>query len=113
MITETYRGRKLRVTKGSEWGTVDATVNGEYALAAACGSDQARAIQQLRATIDFIDQEPVNGDRWAAKWYAPGTYTLCRLDHPVALEGECQHAVCVRQREERAASKAERRGRAE
>jgi hypothetical protein len=100
MITETYKGRKLRVKKGREWGTVDATVNGEYAPTASCGSDQAKGVQQLRDMIDWIDEKPVDGSRWGAEWYAPGTYTLCESGHPVALDGQCQHPFCIKQREE-------------
>jgi hypothetical protein len=53
-----------------------------------------------RAWIDVIDQDPiVDGDRWAAHWYAPGTYRLCEEGlHPVALEGECRHVTCVARR---------------
>jgi hypothetical protein len=96
MLTETYRGRRLRVRKGREWGTVDVTVNGIFAFVGGVGSDQSKAMQALRATVDFIDREPVNGDRWGAEWYAPGTFTLCEVGHPVAIDGECQHSTCIR-----------------
>ena len=98
MLTETYRGRKLRVRKGREWGTLDATVNGVATLTLT-GCDEAAVLTQLRADIDWIDREPVNGDRWGAEWYAPGTYTLCVKGlHPVALDGECEHFTCKRER---------------
>jgi hypothetical protein len=41
-----------------------------------------------------VDREPVNGGRWSAHWYAPGTYTLCGEGHPVALGGRCRHPYC-------------------
>ncbi len=99
MLSETYKGRKLRVRKGREWGTVDATVNGSYAAISGAGrGDQGKALAQLRAQIDFIDREPVNGDRWGAEWYAPGMFTLCESGHPVAINGECEHFTCKQDR---------------
>ena len=74
MLTETYKGRKIRVKRGREWGTVAATVNGAHAATSNCYGDQAKAVEQIRAQIDFVDLEPVNGERWGAEWYAPGTY---------------------------------------
>ena len=98
MITQTYKGRKLCVRKGREWRTVYATVNGAFAATAGDGGDQGKALGYLRTQIDFIDREPVNGDRWGAEWYAPGTFTLCKNGHPVAIDGECQHFTCIRAR---------------
>ena len=63
------------------------------------GTDQGKAMAQLRAQIDFIDREPVNGNRWGATWYAPGTFTLCESGHPVALGGQCEHFTCRREQE--------------
>jgi hypothetical protein len=97
MITETYKGRKIRVKKGPEWGSVDATVNGVFAATAGCYGDQAKAVAQIRTQIDHIDLEPVNGERWGAEWYAPGTYELCeRASHPMVIGGPCQHQTCRR-----------------
>ena len=98
MITETYRGRKLKVKKGREWGTLVGTVNGTPATWPT-SRDETAAIQNMRSQIDYIDREPVDGNRWGAEWYAPGTYTMCDEGiHPVALGGQCQHFTCKRDR---------------
>ena len=98
MLTETYKGRKLKVKKGREWGTLVGTVNGTPATWP-IGSDEAKCLADLRTWIDYIDREPVNGERWGAHWYAPGTYTMCGEGiHPVALGGECRHPYCMRER---------------
>lgn len=100
MLTETYKGRRLRAQRGQQWGTLAVKVNGQL-VATLTSRDEAAALAQLRRDIDWIDQEPVNGDRWAAYWYAPGTYQLCPEGlHPVALGGLCQHFTCRRRREE-------------
>lgn len=101
MKTETYRGRKLKVRVGrkNDFGKVFVTVNGVTWTEA--GHDEDKALASQRGTIDLIDRDPViDGDRWAAHWYAPGTYRLCETGiHPVALDGECRHFTCVRKRE--------------
>ena len=96
MLGETYKGRRLRVKRGREWGVLDATVNG-CSAGSRTSCDEAAVMRDLRNWVDLIDQEPVNGDRWGAEWYAPGTYAMCGEGlHPVALGGECQHFTCVR-----------------
>lgn len=96
MIRETYRGRKLTVRKGREWGTALVTCNGEP-VAWPVTSDLGAALAPIRAQIDAIDREPVNGERWPACWYAPGTYELCPEGlHPQERGGQCQHFTCRR-----------------
>lgn len=97
MITKDYKGRKIKVRKGREWGTAEATVNGVSVHAGPDGTDQEKCVRQIEATIDHIDREPVNGDRWPAHWYAFGTYTLCESGHPVALGSRCKHSWCRQQ----------------
>jgi hypothetical protein len=98
MLSETYRGRKLKVKKGREWGTLVGTVNGTP-VTWPMSRDEAACLAQIKAQIDWIDQEPVNGARWGAEWYAPGTYTMCGEGiHPVALDGECRHPYCEAKR---------------
>lgn len=101
MLTETYKGRKLKVKKGREWGTLTGFVNGTPVTWPA-GRDESAVLEQLKRDVDHIDREPVDGGRWGAEWYAPGTYTICERTgiHPVALGGECQHFTCIREREE-------------
>lgn len=99
MITETYRGRKLKARKGSDWGTVLVTCNGELAWSAT-DRDLQRALGNAKALIDSVDAEPVNGDRWGAHWYAPGTYEMCPEGiHPQEVGGQCQHFTCVARRQ--------------
>jgi hypothetical protein len=99
MIRETYRGRKLtaRAGKGSDWGRILLTVNGE-ALYAPVGRDERAALGTVKAQVDFIDRDPsVDGDRWAACWYAPGTYEMCPGGlHPQDIGGPCRHSSCAR-----------------
>lgn len=93
MKRETYKGRKLQTTKGTEYGYSRAKING-VDLGHHLGNEEA-AMQWMKNTIDFIDREDVNGGRWAAHWYVPGTYELCENDHPKTIGGECLHSYCV------------------
>jgi hypothetical protein len=98
MITETYRGRKIKARKGREWGTILLTCNGED-IGSRDGTDLSKAVASVKAWIDFIDLKPVNGDRWSAHWYAPGTYEMCPEGiHPQEIGGQCQHSSCVAKR---------------
>jgi hypothetical protein len=99
VIRETYKGRVLLVTKGRERGTLVCTVNG-YTLDRPAGRDEGRAMASLRSWIDLVDRdEVVDGGRWAAEMYAPGTYQLCPEGHPVAIGGLCRHSYCTARRE--------------
>ncbi len=96
MSREVYKGRKLLVRKGRDWGQMVGYVNGVPVTWPITRDDEV-AMQNMRSQIDFIDREPVNGDRWGAEWYAPGTYKMCDEGiHPVTLDGECQHFTCIR-----------------
>jgi hypothetical protein len=99
MITETYEGRKLTARRGREWGTTAVAVNGQT-VASALSTDLRGALAGVRETISLIDREPfINGDRWAAHWYAPGTYEMCPRElHPMDIGGQCRHSTCVRER---------------
>jgi len=104
VITDVHKGRTIKVTKGREPGTLRVTVNGIPVACSRISSDQQAALEDAKNTIDFIDRDPVvDGDRWNACWYAPGTYELCPEGHPVALAGKCRHSYCVT-REERGLS---------
>lgn len=103
MAAETYKGRKITVRPFGnrfEGRGFDVTVNGQPSGLRYRTDDEA--LTQAKRWIDHVDSEPVNGDRWPAYWYAPGTYTLCEDGHPVALDGECVHAYCARRRVESA-----------
>ncbi|MCY0926275.1 hypothetical protein OTB20_08650 [Streptomyces sp. H27-H1] len=96
MKTETYKGRTLKTTKGREYGYVQHSVNG-VSLGRHLGNEES-ALDYMRRSIDFIDQEPVNGDRWAAEWYAPGTFEMCDEGHAKEIGKACRHSWCVEQR---------------
>lgn len=99
MIRETYKGRAIRITKGTgrgEFGGLNAAVNGQP-IPFGNGTSQQQALEQLRRDIDRIDREPVNGDRWPGYWYAPGTYEVCDLGHPKTIGGRCRHRSCCQE----------------
>jgi hypothetical protein len=101
--SDVYKGRNLRVRRvRGGFGRLAVTVNGETWTTT--GSDVEKELDLLRSRIDFIDRDPaVDGDRWDACWYAPGTYRMCDEGlHPVALDGECRHFTCVEKRGEMA-----------
>ena len=97
MITETYKGRKIKVSKGREWGTLRVLVN-SVDTGSRTGTDERAPLADVRATIDLIDQDPMpDGSRWGAEWYAPGTFELCAEGtHPMAIGGPCRHPYCER-----------------
>lgn len=95
MLRETYKGRKLKVTRGGEGrlGTVG-SINGQP-MPARYGVPEDQVLEQLRHDIDFVDQAPVDGGRWGAYMYAPGTYELCGKGlHPKAIGEPCRHQSC-------------------
>lgn len=97
MLSETYKGRKLRVRKGRECGLVG-EINGQP-MPTRYGVPEQEIVGQLRRDIDLVDAAPVDGNRWGAYMYAPGSFTLCESGHPVALGGQCQHFTCRRNQE--------------
>lgn len=100
MIRETYKGRKLtaRKGKGSEWGTVVITCNSEV-VSRPTTLDLEGALKSVRATIDYVDQSPVDGGRWGAYLYAPGTFEMCPEGlHPQVIGGPCTHPTCAAKR---------------
>lgn len=93
MIRETYKGRKIRVVKGSNYGMsrifINDVNNGEW-----MGSQEDVAASWKR-TIDDVDTRPFEG-RWAECLYAPGTYELNEHGHVVAPNGGiCSCEYCV------------------
>lgn len=103
MKTETYAGRKIsiRALKGDHWGYMTSTING-HQVTRQFGSDEAKALDQMKATIDqidlFIADEGIDGGRWEAKWLAPGTFELGTCGHPRDIGGVCRHGWCVKHR---------------
>lgn len=98
MITETYKGRKIKVSKNRDRGCLHVLVNGELTASPLGYSQQTidAALASTRATIDYIDQDPVpDGGAWGAHWYAPGTYEMCGDGtHPMVIGGPCRHPYC-------------------
>jgi len=107
VLTETYKGRKLKVARGREWGTLTGSVNGTP-VSWPISRDEAAVLADLRNQVDWIDREPVDGARWGAEWYAPGAYAICERSgiHPVALGGQCRHPYCIKAAREEAGSQA-------
>ena len=95
MIRETYKGRKLKVVKDGGTGGLVGAINGQP-MPARYGVPEQEVIEQLRRDIDFVDQDPVvDGGRWDAYMYAPGTYELCEQGlHPKAIGEQCRHKSC-------------------
>lgn len=97
MKTETYRGSKIRVKSGKTAGTygkLTATVNGEH-FPTVESFDETKALIEIRKTLDYVYASPVDGDRWPASYYAPGTYEICDAGiHPREANGQCTHSTC-------------------
>ncbi|MFF1417569.1 hypothetical protein [Streptomyces sp. NPDC058280] len=92
MKIETYKGRKLKTVKGTEYGYVRHFMNG-VDLGKHLG-DEESALNYMRNTIDFIDRDEIDGDRWSAEWYVPGTVEKCESGHAKALDKPCRHFTC-------------------
>jgi hypothetical protein len=57
--------------------------------------DESEAIVEIKRTLDYVHSAPVDGDRWPASYYAPGTYELCDIGiHPRAIGEKCTHFGC-------------------
>lgn len=70
--TETYKGRKLKVKKGKEWGTLEAWVGGGFAMGATGSTPESmdRLMDTLRLTVDFADRkELVCPGSYDAHWF--------------------------------------------
>jgi hypothetical protein len=94
MIRETYKGRRLKVVKNRDTGGLAGSING-HLMPARYGVPEQEVIEQFHRDIDFVDQAPVDGGRWGAYMYAPGTYELCEKGlHPKAIGEPCLHKSC-------------------
>lgn len=120
MLRETHAGRKItaRDLKGLNWGYCTITVNGED-WGRRTGT-AAEAVRLLAIEFDAIDAwttaHGIDGDRWDAKYFPPGTFELCPEGHPRDIGGLCVHSWCVRERErdvEAAAARVAARARTE
>lgn len=95
-MTETYRGSRIKVRsgRGASWGQMVATVNGEP-FPVVERMSEAKAISEIERLLDHVYSAPIDGDRWPASYYAPGTYELCPVGiHPQEIGGQCTHATC-------------------
>jgi hypothetical protein len=99
MIRETYKGRKLTARSEKSRGIVVVTCGGEPVDWPATRDLQA-ALDSMKPTIDLVDQDPsVDGNRWGAYLYAPGTYEMCPEGiHPQDIGGQCRHFTCEAKR---------------
>jgi hypothetical protein len=96
VITETYKGRKIKVAKGREYGYSRVTLNG-VSLGDYLGT-QEKALASVEGTVDHADEVGLGSGRYGAEWYTSGTYELCRNGHAMPVGGECGHEYCVRRR---------------
>nr|WSW58446.1 hypothetical protein OG513_07555 [Streptomyces sp. NBC_00998] len=98
MKTETYKGRKLKVVKGTgrDWGRTRQYVNGVDQ--GAWQGDEDAALRQLRGDVDFAESVGPGSGRCAPEWFAPGTFELCEEGHAKEIGGLCGHHWCVEQR---------------
>jgi hypothetical protein len=96
MRTETHSGCKIKVRagRGATWGQMSATVNGQpFPVVEKFNED--KAISEIKRTLDHVHSAPIDGDRWPASYYAPGTYELCDEGiHPREIGGTCTHSTC-------------------
>jgi hypothetical protein len=73
-----------------------ATLNGKSCPVAE-RSSEAAAIVEIERMIDHVNSTRVDGDRWPANFYIPGTYEMCPEGiHPQELGGTCTHSTCLR-----------------
>lgn len=95
MIRETYKGRKLKAVegKGSEYGYTRVTIGKSYTLKYMGKAEKALA--SVRGTIDHADEVGAGSARYAAEWYAPGTFELCDNGHTREIGGLCRHSYCA------------------
>ena len=64
MSTETYRGVRLKVRKGSKWGHLAHYVNGQP-WGEWEGSDEAAALASMHGYVDLAIEEPARmADYW-------------------------------------------------
>ena len=92
MITETYKGRKIKVVKGRDWGHSRVLLNGVDRGSFA--ETQQAALASIKGAIDHADRVGVSSGRYPAEFYAPGTYELCEHGHAMPVGGPCAHSSC-------------------
>ena len=96
MITDTFNGCKIKVKagRGQHWGEMFAFVNGER-FSVSERRDEAEAVAEIKRVLAPIHAEPIDGDRWAAHCYPPGSYEMCDEGlHPREIGGQCTHVTC-------------------
>lgn len=96
MKTATHNGCriKVRMSRDKFGPRPVATVNGEPFPANGLTEDEL--IDDIVSSLAYVHADPINGDRWPAHYYPPGTYELCDNDHPREIGGTCRHSYCVR-----------------
>jgi hypothetical protein len=71
MTTETYRGVRLKVTKGKEWGYLAHFVNG-VPWGNWIGRDEGAALKSMHGYVDSAIERPdAYADYWQAGYRAP------------------------------------------
>jgi hypothetical protein len=104
MKTETYAGRKIsaRLLKGGmDFGRIEIKLNG-VVFRRPLGFDEDKAIGDLKRELAQVDEwtagHGVDGDRWTADYFVPGTFEMCSIGHPRDIGGACKHTWCVKHR---------------
>ena len=64
MTVTNYRGVKIRIQKGRDWGYLSLTVNG-HKMGQRMGTDPAKLLEQTQRTVDHAIEEP---DRYGPEW---------------------------------------------
>lgn len=99
MITETYLGRKIRIVKGQgrDFGYSRVRLNG-VELGRWLG-DENKVLSRIRGAINGVEAVGgINGDKYGAEWYTPGTFETCENGHPREIGGLCLHSYCIARR---------------
>ncbi len=97
MMTEKFNGCTIKVKSGktrATRGTMVTLVNGQH-FPVVEKFDEAKALEEIKRTLAPIHAAPIDGGRWNAHYYAPGTYELCDKEiHPREIGGQCRHFTC-------------------
>ncbi|MET0423627.1 MAG: hypothetical protein ABW046_07125 [Actinoplanes sp.] len=97
MITTTFNGCTIKVRTGkttAAWGQMTALVNGKP-FPVVEKFNEAKAVTEIEQLLTRVHAEPVDGDRWPASYYTPGTFELCDEGiHPREIGGKCTHSTC-------------------
>lgn len=99
MIRETYKGCKIVIKKGAQYGYANVRLNG-VDKGDWMQSEEA-ALRSVHGSIDHAEEVGPGSARYPAEYYAPGSYDLCGEGHTTTAGAPCQHDWCVKGGEQR------------